>query len=136
MKGRKGAKKMKKNLLFNNTYDEGKVTLFVYEEKKKFVGVCLEFDLVVEADTLSEAKEQIVDYVQAWHKNAVEYKLPEEVLNRPADKKYWKIYSDILKREQERAELEEKSPSQSKFNKSFVASFIDYRDHLRPMAFC
>ena len=97
-----------KKLLFHNTYDEGVVTLLVLPEKNKYVGVCLEFDLEARADTLPEAKEQIEDYAKLWLKNAVAHKLPEEVLNRPAPKKYWRLYSVLLKRGEKRIEAEHK----------------------------
>jgi len=86
-----------KKLRFNNTYDSGVVTFLVFPNKKKYIGVCLEFDLVVQEDTLEKAMEQIKDYAKLWHKNAVKHKLSEEILNRPAPKKYWKLYADLLK---------------------------------------
>lgn len=97
-------------LQFNNTYDKGMVTFLVLPDKDKYIGVCLEFDLEVRADTPEEAKEQIEDYAKLWHKNAVAHKLPEELLNRPAPKKYWKLYSDLLELDLKRIESDD-SPS-------------------------
>lgn len=95
-------------LLFNNTYKSGFVTFLIIPEKRKYKGVCLEFDLTVEANSIKEAKEQLEDYAKLWHRNAVVNKLPEEVLNRPADKKYWKIYKDLVEQDLKRIEAERK----------------------------
>lgn len=98
---------MKNKLLFNNTFDRGSVTYLILQEKKdKFIGVCLEFDLEIEAKTLKEAKERIEDYSQLWLRNAQKNKLSEEVLNRPAPKKYWKIYEEALKQDLKKLEAE------------------------------
>jgi len=97
-----------KKLLFNNTYEKGIVTLLVFPDKNKYIGVCLEFDLEAHADTLEEAKVQIEDYAKLWHKNAVAHKLPEEMLNRPAPKKYWRLYSALVERNKQRIEAENK----------------------------
>ena len=91
---------MKKKLLFNNTYEKGSVTyLIIQDSKDKYVGVCLEFDLEIEAKTLEKAKECLEDYVHLWLKNAVRHKLSEEVLNKPAPKKYWKVYENLIKQD-------------------------------------
>lgn len=101
---------MKKKLLFNNTYNSGSINLLILEEKKdKYIGVCLEFDLEIEAKTLEKAKEQIVDYTHLWLRNAIKHKLPEEVLNRPAPKKYWKIYKDLVEQDLKKLEAEKKT---------------------------
>ena len=93
---------MKNKLRFNNTYKSGAVTFLIIKEKEKFVGVCLEFDLVTYADSMKEAKEIIEDYANAWLKNATKNKLPETLLNKPAPKKYWSIYERIKLEEEAR----------------------------------
>lgn len=83
-------------LQFNNTYKSGRVSFLVFKEGKDYVGVCLEFDLIVREDMKEEAQEAIVDYTRAWLENVKENKLSEELLNRPAPKKYWKIQDRIV----------------------------------------
>lgn len=97
---------MNKKLRFNNTYNSGSVTFLLLKEKNKYLGVCLEFDLVIQADTIQEAKEEIEDYVKLWHKNTVKNKLPEELLNKPAPKKYWEIYEKLVKQDLKKIEAE------------------------------
>ena len=91
-----------KELRFNNTYKSSRVTFLVIPENDKFIGVCLEFDLVIRADSMREAQEQIQDYANLWFKNAVKNRLPEEVLNRSADSKYWNVFKKLVRRDHER----------------------------------
>lgn len=88
------------NLKFNNTYQSGIITYLVLKEKDKFLGICMEFDLEAEGKTLEETKNRIEDYSRAWLENVVQNQLPETLLNRSADKKYW----DILKIAKKQAE--------------------------------
>ena len=100
---------MNKKLIFNNTYNSGGVTYLILQVKKdKFIGVCLEFDLEIESKTLEEAKAQIIDYARLWLQNAVKNQLSEEVLNRPAPKKYWRIYEELVQRDLNKLETEKK----------------------------
>lgn len=100
---------MTKKLRFNNRYNSGSVTFLILPEKNKYLGVCLEFDLIVRADTLKEAKEEIEDYAKLWHVNAVKHKLPEELLNKPAPKKYWNIYAKLVEQDLKRLEAEKQT---------------------------
>lgn len=97
-----------KKLFFQNTYKQGRVTFLIFPdtEGKGYLGVCLEFDLVVRKKTREEAGESIKDYAILWHRNIVKNNLSEELLNKPADKKYWKIYEKLLKHEAQRAEAQ------------------------------
>ncbi len=96
---------MKSNkLLFNNTYTSGTVTFLILQERDKFIGICMEFDLEVEGKTAKEAKEKLDDLTHAWLENVVENKLSEELLNKSAPKPYW----DILKEAKERVKKREK----------------------------
>ena len=97
-----------KNLLFNNTYQSGNIHSFVFKEGEKdkyFTGVALEFDLVVQATTPTKAEECLMDAVENYLKNVVENDLSEELLNQPADKKYWQIYKKALKTEEKFAQI-------------------------------
>lgn len=86
---------MKKKLVFNNTYSSGTYTLIALKDGKKFAGVCLEFDLITEGESINDAMEKITEYAEAWLENARKHRIPEEVLNRPAPKKYWDMFKLI-----------------------------------------
>ena len=114
-----------KKLRFNNTYAFGTTTFVFTKEGDDFVGVCLEFDLMVKGKTRDEVEIQLRDYANAWLENARKHKLPEEVLNRPAPKKYWKIYQKLLADEQARAGAQRSLHSL----KPLVTSFKSPYDH-------
>lgn len=81
------------NLKFNNTYESGSLTFLFLQEKltKRFIAVCLEFDLEAEAESITEVQERIEDYAKLWLENIRENKLPEELLNKSAPQEYWDI---------------------------------------------
>ncbi len=93
---------MIKKLVFNNTYKRGNARVLVYKEGSKYVGVCLEFDLVIYGKKLAETVTCIKEMVEGYLANAKENNLPVDVLNRPAPKKYWNKYNEFLKLEQRR----------------------------------
>ncbi len=79
----------KQNLRFNNTYESGSLTfLFLQEKPKRYIAVCLEFDLEAEAGSLMEAQEKIEDYAKLWLENVKENKLSQELLNKSATQEY------------------------------------------------
>lgn len=85
-----------------NTYKKGEATMFVYRENNRFVGVCLQFNLVVEAETSKLAVEQIIDAVKAHAVVVLKKGYSEDLLNRSAPKKYWDIYKALLAFEQDK----------------------------------
>ena len=85
------------NQPFKNTYRFGKLTYLVLKEGRHYTGVCLEFDLVMQAPTSEEAKEHIEDLAKGWYRNVITNKLPEEILNKRAPEKYWVIAEKIEK---------------------------------------
>ena len=97
----------KKKLRFNNTYESGRVTFIIFKDKKidKFIGVCLEFDLEVEAETTSEAQNMVQDYAQLWLENVRKNKLSEELLNKSAPEEYWNLEKEL----EEQRKLKEKT---------------------------
>lgn len=95
---------MNKQLAFNNTYDFGRLTFLILKESKSYTGVCLEFDLTVHAPTAEKAKEHIEDLASGWLKNVIKNHLPEELLNKSAPKKYWKMAKLIEKQIEARKE--------------------------------
>ncbi len=121
---------MKNKLLFSNTYKSGAITYLIFKEKEKFIGVCLEFDLEVDANTLEEAKERITDYSHTWLENVANNKLSEELLNRPAPKKYWDIYKQAVKNAQQRLEAQNKASAITVSNPLLFSSYQPYNQHL------
>ena len=105
------------NLLFNNTKEKGFMTRIVFKENEYFVGVCLEFDLEIEGKSLEETEEKLSDYSRAWLYNVQKNNLSDELLNRPAPKKYWEVYLRIVKAQKE---LAERKIKQSKTNPSIL----------------
>ena len=86
---------MKNKLLFNNTYRSGMATVFIYGNKKEYTAVCLEFGLSISANSMEKAVGCIKDTTETYFKNVIENKLSEELLNIPAEKKYWKMYAFV-----------------------------------------
>lgn len=80
-----------------NTYRQGSVTLFIFPENKKFVGVCLELDIVEEADNLESVRENLLDAVKTHVGAVIGNRLSEKFLNRPAPKEYWDKFFSYLK---------------------------------------
>ena|SRR3989344_233954 len=82
---------MPQKITFGNTYNFGKLTFLILKEKQSYTGVCLEFDLIVNAPTPEEAREHIEDLASGWLENVKKNKLSENLLNKRAPEKYWKI---------------------------------------------
>jgi predicted RNase H-like HicB family nuclease len=128
---------MKNRLIFNNTYVSGRARVFIYEDKGKYIAVCLEFGLVVSAKTLEKARECIQDVTQSYLSNVLENKLSVKLLNRPAPKKYWKIYEEIIHKEQGLAKLqsEQSRPLTSFIPRINLPAFLLFNQNYRNGAF-
>ena len=98
---------MKNALIFNNTYHSGRARVFIYMDRGIYIAVCIELGLIVAAKTLEKARECIKDILESYLSNVLENKLSEKLLNRPAPRKYWKIYENIIQKEQELISLQE-----------------------------
>ena len=87
-----------------NAKQFGEATIFIYPNKDKYVGVCLELDLIDEdrdKDVLADRmKQRIQSYVVYIQKKNFD----DSLLNRPAPRKYWnKFYQFLdLMREEEK----------------------------------
>jgi hypothetical protein len=82
-----------------NTKQSGKFTLFAYQHKSHyFIGVCLEFDLIVEGRTLIEAKKRILESSLNYLCTVIKNNLSEKLLNFSPDPIYLKKYLELLKR--------------------------------------
>ena len=90
---------MKKELIFGNTKEKGKFTSLAYQEKPNYyIGVCLEFNLLIEAKTLDEAMKKIKETAWFYLKNVIKNKLPDYLLNEPVSLKYWKKYLELMEK--------------------------------------
>ena len=83
---------MKKNL--GNKKEQGLARILIYPEKNKYVGVCLDFDIIEEASSKEEAINQIKEATRGYIINAWKNNLDDSLLNRPAPEKYRKIYQE------------------------------------------
>lgn len=93
---------MKKELIFGNTKEKGKFTFLAYQEKPNYyIGVCLEFNLLVEAKTFNKAMQKIKETAWFYLENVIKNKLPDYLLNEPASSKYWKKFLELMKKIQE-----------------------------------
>lgn len=121
-----------KNLLFNNTYKSGHIHSFIFKGSADdfFTGVALEFDVVIQAKTAEKAEECLLDTVENYLRNVVDNELSEQLLNTPADKKYWELYKQAIKTESKFIELvlENKKPISPLEKIPFNITRSDYRD--------
>lgn len=74
-----------------NTKDGGiaQIKIFPYY-KKRFLAVCLDFDIIEELDTLEEARQSIEEAVTGYIETVRQVNFSDDLLNRPASKIYWK----------------------------------------------
>ena len=80
-----------------NTKKFGIARILIIPQTNKFEAVCLDFDLIEEARTLREAKKQIEAAVRGYVVNICKNDLDNSLLNRPAAKKYWKMFEQYQK---------------------------------------
>lgn len=89
----------------NNLKHLGAATIFIYPSKDKFIGVCLELDLIDEDRDKEVLRERMKERVRSYI-NYIERKFfDDSFLNRPAPKKYWnKFYQflDLMKAEEKK----------------------------------
>jgi len=98
-----------------NTKRKGKFTVFTYEYKENhFIGVCLEFDLIIEGETVIGAMKNIfsasTDYLRVIIKND----LNDKLLNLTPEQKYLREYAGLLKRRAKKIEKIERSEKKKK----------------------
>ncbi len=86
---------MNNNKLNTKNFGIAKIIIFPY--KKGYRAVCLNFDLIEDAKTIKEVKKQIEESVMGYIENICKNKLDNQLLNRHADEKYWKIFEEHCK---------------------------------------
>lgn len=86
---------MKLPITIKNTKEQGSFTVFAYPEKKKFVAVCLHFNIVEEAGSIEEALKSVEEASILHLEVVIKKNLSDDLLNRLAPKKYWNKYISI-----------------------------------------
>ncbi|XOB42165.1 MAG: hypothetical protein ACKKMP_02260 [Candidatus Nealsonbacteria bacterium] len=115
-----------------NTKKKGKFTIFSYQEKSNYyIGVCLEFDLIVEGKTPREALKNILNASIGYLIVIIKNNLNNKLLNLTPDQKYLREYTKLLKRRMKRIEKIKKVKKQKKeklipWNEYFSSQDIKY----------
>ena len=80
-----------------NTKKQGSLRFIIFKEGREYCAVCLELDIVEHGDRpdelLDSIKEGAICLVEGVQKN----NLPDETLNKPAPRKYWKLWEEMSK---------------------------------------
>lgn len=83
----------------------GEVTVFIYPSKDRYIGVCLELDLIDDDRDKEVLTERMKQRLQSYVTYIQKKNLDDSFLNRPAPKKYWnKFYQflDIMREEEKK----------------------------------
>jgi hypothetical protein len=86
---------MKKNNLNTKKFGIARTIIFPY--KGGFRAVCLDFDIIEDCKTREKAEKEIKEAMIGYIKNVCHNHLDDALLNRHADKRYWKMYEEYLK---------------------------------------
>ena len=84
-------------MIITNTKRSGIARTIIFKIGKKFKAVCLDFDIIEEADTREVAELQIKEAIIGYIENVCKNKLDDKLLNRHAEKKYWERYNKYLR---------------------------------------
>lgn len=98
----------------HNTAQEGSATVLYYPQQGKYIGVCLELDIVDEDEDVTVLKHRMMDRVESYVRYVCENKKGEQLLNRPAPDKYWekaKIYARAFQNIEQRSTLRSATPA-------------------------
>jgi len=80
-----------------NTKQNGIVRILTLRIGKKYKAICLDFDIIEEAQSKKEVERQINEAIAGYVINIQKNDLSDDLLNRHADKKYWDIYNAYIK---------------------------------------
>jgi len=70
-----------------------------YPEKDKYIGVCLDLNIVEERESLEGVIKELNDAVLSHFLSAAELGFPKELLFRPAPREYWEKLKEITRLE-------------------------------------
>lgn len=79
-----------------NTKDKGIIEFTIFQEKNKFIGACLTFDIVIEGNDYEQVKQDIMDAATLHIETVQELNLSDTLLNRPSPLKYWKKRGSLI----------------------------------------
>ena len=95
----------------NNTRQNGTYTLFVYRSGSRYIGVCLELDIVDDGTDRDELTARMKKSMESYvHYVCSNKRFDPSLLNRPAPKKYWQRVSKYL----ESARIQATPPSSTR----------------------
>lgn len=115
-----------------NTKQSSAATVFIYPDKDRYIGVCLELDLIdddrdkdVLAERMKKGVESYIAYIQKRN-------FDDALLNRPAPKKYWNKFYQFLDgmREEEKKRLRPATRSGGATQTSAARDFVVSRQSL------
>ena len=107
----------------NNTKKQGTANIFIFPDGKKYTAVCLDFNIIEEATTLELAEKQIVEAVKGYIINVCKNNLDNKLLNRHADKKYWKMCFEYMESVSKHNSGNKISSQQKQINKKGASFF-------------
>lgn len=84
-------------MTYQNTKKRGLARVIILPFSKGYKAVCLDFDLIEEAETFEEVNRQIRESVTGYIENVFRNNLPDELLNRPAEARYWEMFEEYSK---------------------------------------
>jgi len=79
-----------------NTKNSGLARTIIFPYKKGFLAVCLDFDIIEKGETREELEKSIKEAVIGYIECVCKCNLNDDLLNRHADKRYWKMYESYL----------------------------------------
>jgi hypothetical protein len=103
----------------NNTKKHGIARTMIFPCKGGYRAVCLDFDIIEEGEKREELEESIREAVVGYIENVCRNNLNDELLNRHADKRYWKLYESYLDMMKDKA----KKPVSANLKKSSLFTF-------------
>jgi len=72
------------------------IRLLIIPNQGKFLGICLEFNIIEEHDNPEELRQILMEMSVSHMKAVINNKLDEALLNREADKKYFDIWEKAV----------------------------------------
>lgn len=91
-----------RRLRVKNKKEKGLLEFLVYQERGKYIGVCLTLDIVEEGKDPAKLMESIREAAVAHVELVIKKKLSDELLNRPAPDEYWERYFKAIEYRQQR----------------------------------
>jgi len=81
--------------MIRNTKEKGIIRFVIFPQKKLFVGVCLDFNIIEEGEDPKKVIESLEEAAIGHIEVVIKENLSDELLNRHAPKKYWDKYNEL-----------------------------------------